>query len=311
MLREVDILEDKKIKEGYALVLLAGTSWGMMGVLTRELNLLGFDSIEIAALRPSVAVIFYLIINLIKDRSAFKTDIKSLLFYMIYGLVALDGMFVAFTYAIEYTSIATASVLLFTNPIMVMIMSYFIFKDKFTVQKVIALFLAVGGCFLIVKGYDPASFKVNLPGIIWGVVSGFTVALQNVLGKVAVKRGSYKTTLLYSFLFAAIFLWMFKPPFLLLGKITSIKSVIFVLGIGFIATVIPNGCFMKALQYIDSSTVSIVSSVEPIVAAILGLIFFKEYLELLQILGMVLIIASVILVQYKKKNKNIKKCNVL
>ncbi|MCY6484147.1 EamA family transporter [Clostridium aestuarii] len=294
-----------KNKHGYLLALLAGVSWGFMGIFVKNLDDLGFNSMTISSFRPTIAVIFYLIINLIKNPECFKTNLKGLLFFAVYGIFALDGMFIASSYAVKYTGVATASVLLFINPIIVVVLSYFIFKEKFTTKKIIALILAILGCCLVVKAYDSNTFKLNLIGILWGILSGVTVALQNILGKIAIKKYSYKTHLIYSFLFGAIFLWFFVPPWDLVKSIKGTDSLINILGIGFVATLIPNEAMIKALQYIESGKVSIVASVEPLVASILAFIIFGEIFEIPQLIGMFLIITSILLVQLKdKKNSN-------
>lgn len=300
----------RKITRGYWLVAISALCWGMMAVLTRKLDEIGFSSMAISALRPSVAVVFYVLYNLIKDPKCFKTNVKGILFFIVYGVIALDGMFITFTYAVKYTSIATASVLLFTNPIFVMIMSYFLFREKFTLRKIVAVSLAIFGCFLISKGYNSENLKLdNLFGIGMGVLSGFTIALQNVLGKIGAKKYSPRTHLVYSFIFAALFLWLFTSPVTLIRDINSPKAIFYILAIGFVATVIPNGLFVKALQYVQSSKASIICSIEPIVAALLGYVIYKESLEFLQILGMILVLSSVLIIQikYRKGKKHNKK----
>ncbi|MCY6485142.1 EamA family transporter [Clostridium aestuarii] len=291
----------KKVNEGYMLVALAGVCWGLMGILTKKLDILGFDELSVSALRPTVAVIFYVIYNLVRDTKCFKTDFKGIMFFILYGVVALDGMFLSFTYAVKYTSIGIASVLLFTNPIFVMVMSYFLFGEKFTKKKIIALVLSIVGCILIVKAYDIQAFKVNFIGIVFGVISGFTVALQNVLGKIGANKYSPKTHLIYSFLFAALFLWIFRSPWTILSKINNSTSLFYVISIGIVATVIPNGVFVKALQYVESGKASIICSIEPIVAAILGFVIFREILQIPQLIGMGFILFSVVLIQLDNK----------
>ncbi|MFD3155493.1 DMT family transporter [Haloimpatiens sp. FM7330] len=293
--------DSKKVTEGYLLVALCGTCWGLMGVLTKKLDLLGFDEFSVAALRPTVAVAFYLLYTLIKEPKYLKTSVKGLLFFMLYGIVTLDGMFISFTYAVKYSSIATASVLLFTNPIFVMIMSRFLFHEKFTKKKIMALVLSIAGCLLVVRAYNVEAFKLSFWGIIFGVISGFTVDLQNVLGKIGANKYHYKTHLVYSFLFAAVFLWLFRSPVELIQNATSATAWFYIIAIGFFATVIPNGSFVKALQYVESSKASIVCSIEPVVASIMGFLIFRETLEIWQILGMALILFSVALIQMKDK----------
>ena len=198
-------------------------------------------------------------------------------------------LFIASSYAVEYTSVATASILLFTNPIFVVVLSYFIFKEKFTINKCIALILAIVGCCLVVRAYDSTTFKLNLIGILWGILSGVAVALQNILGKIAIKKYSCQTHLVYSFLFGSIFLWFFVPPWVLVKSITSTTSFINIIGLGFIATLIPNEAIIRALHYIESGKTSIISSIEPVIASILAFIIFGELFEIPQLIGMLLI----------------------
>ncbi|NMM64852.1 EamA family transporter [Clostridium sp. P21] len=302
-------MNDAKItKYGYLLITLAGACWGMMGVLTRGLSNLGFSPLQIASLRPTVAVLFYVLFNLIRNPKIFKIDLKGLLFFLIYGVVTFDGMFLSFTYAVKYTSIATASVLLFTSPIMVMIMSRIIFKEKLTNKKMLSVILTIIGCILISKAYDSSSLKLNAIGIICGIISGFAVALQNILGKVGVSKYDYRTQLSYSFIFAALFFWCLKPPVQLIKmSVSSPKAVMLVIGIGFVATVIPNGAFIKGLQYIESSKASVLVSVEPIIATLLGFLCFNETVQLPQIFGIFVIIFAVAFIQNASKEEQLQK----
>lgn len=295
---------DKNINatKGYVLAIIAGVCFGLMGVLTRGLSELGFNSLQISSMRPTIAVIVYVLINVIRNPKVFKVDIKGLLFFAIYGIVTFDGMFFAFTYSIEHTSIATASVLLFTNPIIVIILSRIFFKEKLTNRKIIATILTIVGCVLIVKAYDPSSLKLNGVGIVWGIISGFAVALQNILGKYGVEKYDYRTQLVYSFIFAALFMWILSPPTKIIAMATTPKAWILILSIGLFATVIPNGTFIKALQYIESSKVSVLTSVEPIVATLLGYFMFKENVEIPQIIGMIIIVLAVVVIQNDSKN---------
>lgn len=302
--------DTKNVKYGYILAILAGSCWGLMGILTRGLSDVGFNSLQIAALRPTVAIVVYGLYHLIRNPKIFKVDLKGLLFFMIYGVVAFDGMFLSFTYSIQYTSIATASVLLFTNPIIVMILSRIIFKEQLTKRKVISMILTLIGCCLIVKAYDPNSLKLNALGIIFGIISGFAVAIQNILGKIGTQKYDSRTQLVYSFIFAAVFFWMFSSPVKLVTVATTPKAWILIAAIGFFATVVPNGAFIKALQYLEPSKVSILTSVEPIVAAILAYLIFGEKLELLQVIGMVVIIFGVSLLQERKKKHTLQEIEV-
>ncbi|BDR76017.1 DMT family transporter [Clostridium tetani] len=300
----------KESKKGILLALLAGASWGAMGIFVKNLEQLGFSPMVISSFRPTIAIIPYIIINLIKNPECFKTDLKGLLLFVAYGIFALDGMFIGSSYAVKYTGVATASVLLFVNPVIVMILSYFLFKEKFTVNKIIALVLTLVGCCLVVKAYDPAAFKVNLIGVFWGIISSFAMALQNILGRIGTERYSQKTHLTYSLLFGAIFLWFFEPPWSLVSLIKNTEptiSILNVLALGIVSTLVPTIAIVKSLEYVESSKASIIASVEPVVASILAFIIFGEIFEIPQLIGMFMIMGSIVLVQTDGKKRKIEK----
>lgn len=300
-----------KSTKGYFLALLAGTTWGAMGIFVRVLQMYGFDSMTISAYRPCFAIIIYVLINLIKDPKCFKTDIKGLILFAFYGIVALDGMFISSSYAVQYIGVSTASVLLFINPIIVMILSYFIFNEELTVKKILALFLSIIGCILVVRAYKVEVFKVNLEGILWGLFSGVAVALQNILGKIYMKKYEYKTMLIYSFLFGAIFLCFFTSPVRLVKEIVNIKSLASIIGVSIVATLIPSISITKSLNYIEAGKSSIIAGVEPLVACILAFIIFGEVFEFPQFIGMILIIVAILILQLKSKNSTSLKENII
>lgn len=292
--------DSNESKKGILLALIAGTSWGAMGIFVKVLEQFNFSPMPISSFRPTIAIIPYIIINLIRDPKCFKADLKGLLLFAAYGIFALDGMFIGSSYAVKYTGVATASVLLFVNPVIVMILSYFLFNEKFTVNKIIALILTLAGCCLVVKAYDPAAFKVNLIGVFWGIISSFAMALQNILGRIGTEKYPQKTHLTYSLLFGAIFLWFFEPPWTLVSLIKNtgtIYSLLTVLALGIVSTLIPTIAIVKSLEYVESSKASIIASVEPVVASILAFLIFGEMFEIPQLIGMFMIMGSIILVQ--------------
>ena len=72
-----------------------------------------------------MAVIFYIIVTAIKNPSDFKTDLRGIVLFFIYGMLAYNGLFVGFSYAVELISPATAVILLYTAPILITFLSYF------------------------------------------------------------------------------------------------------------------------------------------------------------------------------------------
>ncbi|MBQ2184354.1 MAG: EamA family transporter, partial [Lachnospiraceae bacterium] len=63
---------------GTLLIIIAGIFWGSMGIFVRKLTEDGFNSIQIVAIRLTLAALFFCLILLIKDRKGFKISPKDI-----------------------------------------------------------------------------------------------------------------------------------------------------------------------------------------------------------------------------------------
>lgn len=298
-------VNDKKL--GLILVLLAAIFWGYVGVPTKHLADLGFDNYTISFFKTSIPAIFYLIYSFRKDPSLFIIDKKGILFFIIYGIVVIAGCFIAFNITINLLPLALATMFLYTSQIWVVTISYFIFKENLTTKKTISILLILIGCFMMCEVHKLGNFNISAKGIFWGLISGFTFALQILLAKVSNEKYNYNhnSLLTYSFLFAAIFLFPFMDMKNNIHIFKSSSNLFFLFKIIFwsvVGTLIANTAYVKSVQYIEASIASMVSSLELVVASALGFIVFNQTLNLIQILGMILILFSIVLLEIKKSD---------
>ena len=136
---------------GDILIIIAGLFWGSMGIFVRHLNDLGFTSIQVACLRLTTAGLIFAIILLIKDRKGFKINVRDIPLFLALGLVSILFFTCCYFTAIRLMTMSTAAILLYTSPIWVMILAIIFLKEKFSVQKLIALILAFAGCVLRIR----------------------------------------------------------------------------------------------------------------------------------------------------------------
>lgn len=299
----VKIKDNKKF--GLLLVLLASIFWGYVGVPTKHLANLGFDNYTISFFRTGTAAIFYILYSFKKDPNYFKVDMKGILFFLFYGVVVIAGCLLSFNIAINSLSLALGTMFLYTSQIWVVIISYFMFKEKFTSKKAIAMILILVGCFMMCEVHKLGNFNLSPRGIFWGLVSGFTFALQILLAKVSNEKYNYNTLLTYSFIFGGLFLLPFMDMKNNIRIFQNSNNLFFIfqnIFWGFVSTVIANSAYVKSVEYIEASIASMVSSFELIVASLLGFLIFGQILSLIQILGMVLILFSIMLLEMKKED---------
>lgn len=295
-------------KKGILFVVIACISWAFMGVTSRNLYNLGVDAWTIAFFRCAIAGSFYWLLLLKQKPSSLIVKLKDIPFLALYGITALGLGFMTYNLSIQHISIAMATVLMFTNPIWVVILNRIFFNVSISISKVLCIFCVLFGCILIAKAYDPSQLSLNLFGIIMGLVNGLFFALQLVLPKFSKRNHSKDTILSYGFLMGSIFLIFFADFDVIKGLIfNSSQNLYFILNLlvlGIINTFIANSFYVKATDYIDDGTVSLLVALEPILSSIVAFYFFKEVLELAQIIGMIIVIFTISFMEYYSNKKN-------
>ena len=131
---------------GTIYILIAASLWGSMGIFSRYLNAAGFGAFEVTQVRVTVGFIIVGTYLLLFNRSLLKIKLKDLWCFLGTGIVSLLFFCICYFKSMEYVSIATAGVLLYTAPTFVMLMSLVLFKEKLTANKIIALVMSFIGC---------------------------------------------------------------------------------------------------------------------------------------------------------------------
>ncbi len=303
------MLKKNKTK-GFVLVIIAALFWGYMGVPTKNLGDLHFDSFSVSFFRTSIAGFFYFLYCLKKNPSWLKSDKKGFLFFALYGIIAFGATFICYNASVNYISIALGTMFLFTSQIWVVTLSYFIFKEKLTIKKLISILLTLTGCFMMCKIYDINNIHLNIKGVILGLVSGFTFALQAILAKINSNKYNENTLLTYSFIFASICFIPFMDIKNTLHILKNSNNIYFIIKniliIGALNTLVANSAYVKSIQYIEVGVASIVASSEIVIASIVAYFVFGQTLDTIQIIGMILIVFSIVLLEINLKNKKMR-----
>lgn len=285
------------------LVLAAGSLWGMMGLFVRGLSVDGLSSVEIVFFRTLVALVIMFLIIMIKDKKLLIIRIKDLWCFIGSGIISLCFFNICYFTTIQRTSMAVAAILLYTSPIFVLIFSAILFKERLTVKKIIALILAVLGCAFVTGVFSSGGSQLSVSGIIIGIGAGVGYALYSIFGRYALERGYHSATIsFYTFLFCTIGL-LVSSPFVCpigetIGKIaagSTLKDILLICGIAFFVTVLPYLLYTLGLSGIENSKAGIIASIEPVVAALLGLLVYGETLSLASIMGMVMVLVAIVL----------------
>ena len=293
---------------GTLLIILAGIFWGSMGIFVRGLaDLAGFTSIQIVSLRLTFAAVIFALILLRKDSQGFRIALKDIPLFLGLGLGSVLFFAACYFTAIQMMTLSIAAILLYTSPIWVMLMSLLFFHERMTKKKLLALISSFAGCVLV-SGIGSGENNVTAMGILIGLGSGIGYGLYSILGTIALRRYSTYTVTTYTFIIAAIgSLFLCSLPDLL-HKITACSRkpylFVFIILTGLVTAVIPFLCYTLGLEQIEASRAAILATIEPMIATLIGVIVFHEYLTLMSGIGIVCIIAAIIILNLRLSQSN-------
>ncbi len=308
---EVSIGMKSKTTSSVIKILLAAVGWGLIGVFSRPMLAMGLNAVQITFIRSLVVAIGMGLFLLVKDKSLFRVQVKDFWIFLGMGLLSIVFFNVCYFITIERATLATASMLLYTAPCFVLLMSALFFHEKITGQKIVALFLAFAGCALV-SGFTGGGIGVLT--LLTGLGSGLGYASYSIFGTVALRKYHTFTIVFYTFIVVVIGLLPFagasEAVSILCG---STKGLATGLGLGVVSTFLPYIFYTGGLKYIEAGKASVLAFAEPMVATIAGILIFKENLHLQNALGILMIFLAIILLNiplreayhFEKKTKKI------
>ncbi len=276
-------------------IITAAALWGTMGLFTRTLTSMGYTPFDLMLARAFLTALSLFAYFLIFDRDKIKIKLRDVPLFIATSLIS--GILFNFCYmnAINSGSTGIAATLLYTSPIFVTIISAFLFKEKITPVKIIALVLAFTGC-IFVSGIIGTGTKVSSEALFFGIASGLTYGLYSIFSKIGLKKYSPLTFTAYTFLTSTLILTPFTGSSIVTKTLSlDFKNAILIFLFALATNVIPYICFTTGLKYMDAGKANITATIEPVVATILGIFVFKEELTFFSALGIFLVLFSAVI----------------
>ncbi|MDQ0480424.1 DMT family transporter [Hathewaya limosa] len=282
----------KKIN-GIMYAILSAIGFGVMPIFAKVAYQNGSNTTTVLVCRFLISAIILLGYFLITKKD-FRISKKQMIILFLIGAVGYTLTCINLFSSYNYISVGLATTLHFVYPVAVVVISYFVYREKVGFKKCIALGVAMIGVYLLVSGdIGNISYKGAFLAIFSGIVySGCLVGMNNE----EVKKLDNTVSAFYFSLSSGIILLIMG---LIRGDLMikfSGKVIFSMLGISVISTIIAMILLIKAIEIIGASTASILGTFEPIVSMILGIIMFKETLTKMGIIGSILILGSVLII---------------
>lgn len=271
----------KKENIGFVQIVVASVLFGFVPIVVRFGNNLGpynlsFFRVLVAVMSLGVFYSFY--------RKKFMLPRyehgKLIFFGAIHGLVIL-GYFVA----IQFLSVISAVLLLYSSSIWIIVFSHFILKERLTKKTWLALIIAFAGVILVLSPKD-VFIKESLIGSVFGLTAGVGFGLVYVLSKTFKKYDKVSLTFWQNVIALPFLLPLIFIDF---PRFTS-ADIWIVLLLGTVCTTIPFILVFKGFQKVDAQKGGIVILLDIIFPVLFALLVFKEVPNLLSVIGGILII---------------------
>lgn len=306
-----------KRKTGMTFAILSAIAWGTYGTFYSLLLEKGITDLTLVALAPFALVVYFGL------RVVFKLHVLKEIPLKYYIGMALQGFFIvnAFNYCYSQAyangmAVGIVSVVAFTNVLVIMIESYFLMKYKFTVAKVVSMVLALSGLSLVLEIFNGGSGVFTISGLMWTLVIPLFYGTNVTLNSFFIVKGCDSDAILFiTQLAAMVFMVLFQihPTEI----ITNLSSVIHqtpvviwsLLGFCGIPMIFSYAMMQESLKRIEPSIMGIIYSLDPVTSFTLGLIVFAQPVQLIQLIGIIIIIAAVVYINIaegKEANAEVK-----
>ncbi|MBA3945270.1 MAG: EamA family transporter [Herpetosiphonaceae bacterium] len=237
-----------------------------------------------------------------RQPDAFRLSRREIPYYMVYGLVGIAIFNVVWSASVQINKAAVATALIYSSPVFVTLGARAFFREQLRLIQCLAIGVNVVGCALVAGVTTPGALLHNPAGLGLGLASGVAFAAYTLFGKGATRMGSRSalSILFYIFTISALGLlgWGLLTEGLALVQPHLDKwGWCLLLGLSFGPTLGGYACFTASLRTLPAGTVSLLTTLEPPITAVLAFLLLGRAMTVVQWLGTALIMAGVILIQ--------------
>ena len=285
------------MKKAYFKYIAALLLFGSNGVVASHICL---SSYYIVLLRTLIGSAFLILLFCFtKNRFSFYKCPKDCVFILISGIAM--GICWMFLYeAYDMIGVSVSSLLYYCGPMIVMVLSPILFKEKFTFEKFISFIMVLIGVFLV---NGQATNELSIWGITCGCFSAVMYSIMVIANKKTKSISGIENSLIQlfvSFLTVAIFVGIKNK-----GYMIEIQTVdwLWICIFGIFNTGIGCYFYFSSIGELSVQTVAVCGCLELLSAVCFSFVFLNETMTVLQTVGAILIIVGVIFGENFKRSK--------
>ena len=208
------------------------------------------------------------------------------------GILFICVSMVLLQYAIKLSSSPALIAIIFSaNSLITIIMSAFALREKFTIKKIIAIFVCAIG--FVVCSWENLMAKSEIFAVILAFASAFSFSIYTILNKKMMKKASGNVLIGFSFVYGSVILLIvncFGGEFIT-SNVIGISDVLVLLFIGVIVTGLGYWAYFKALEQ-SATMASLAFLIKPALSPFVAVLLNGVPVTFSIIIGLILVLAG-------------------
>ncbi|MDO9381014.1 MAG: EamA family transporter [Nocardioidaceae bacterium] len=294
-------------RRGYVLVVGAAVFFVLNAGVSRVALRAGVDPATLTTVRVTMGTLAFGAYALVVRRSALRPPSPaSLPAFCLLGVVGIAGVQWTYNVAIDRVPVGIALLLEYLAPVLVVLWVRFVRGESVRRRLWLAVALCLLGLAVVGRVWQGLAFDGL--GVLAGLGAAVCFATYFLAGERGVGRDDPLRVILWGFALAAVAMNLVSPIWTvgpiggdasLLGSLDAVRVPVWALltWVVLLGTVAPFFLSLAALQHLPATVVTLVATLEPVGATVLGWAWFGESLTPAQVGGVVLVVGGIAVAQ--------------
>lgn len=287
---------DAKLWRGFFCTLIGGIGWGFSGACGQYLFLYQeVDPMWLTVVRMLSAGLILSILFVLPHARAMRPMLRPGSQWLWLVIYALGGLMISqFGYlsAVKYTNSGTATMLVYLNPVFILLCVCVLAKRFPLKKELIAIVFALMGTFFMATHGNLSHLVISSQGLFWGIASAVGIAVYTILPAQCLSK--YPTQALMAIgMFVGGLIMAFAVDFVHIPYRLDYHGYLAMALIILLGTVAAFLLYMQGVADLGSVKASMIACVEPISAAVFSLLWFDAHFVLMDYLGFACILATI------------------
>ena len=290
---------------GVACAALGGVCWGFSGTCGQYLfSRFEVSSLWLTCVRLLAGGILLTVPAVLRHRDSvlgILRNPKDLLRLICYGIFGLLLCQYAYMTAISWSNAATTTVLQNLNLVFILIITCIQLRKAPNLREWTALFFAIAGTWLLATGGDFHHLVLSPQGLFWGIATAITVTLYTIIPKPLLARWSNVLVSGYGMLLGGLTTNLAVRSWTLDFASVSREGWLAMCGVVVTGSLMATTLYLRGVADIGPVKASLLAITEPVVAAILGMLWLGTRFTRTDLLGFAFIFVTIWLLSVPAK----------